>query len=86
MKYSITTTPTTIVDSASVDRILLFSAGVFSTAVAVYIQPQGTKNVQIILDGVATSKAKLFVPKGVSIEAYTDAGTADLAVSKLQNN
>lgn len=85
MKYSLTTTPQTVVQPASVDRTMYFSAGLFSTATAVYIQPQGTKNAKLILDSDASSMARMFVPKGVSIEAYTDAGTADLAVSKMQH-
>ncbi len=82
MKYSLTTTPKTVVESTSVARVMRFSAGLFSTAVNVYIAPQGTKNVIVILNTGGATHTMIAVPAGVNLEAYTDAGTAELAVTK----
>ncbi len=82
MLYSLTTTPLAVVSPASADRVIQLSAGKFSTAVNVYITPPGSKNVQVILSANGTTKARLKVPHGTSLEAYTDAGTAELAVTK----
>ncbi len=82
MKYSLTTTRQTIVESASVARVLRLSAGLFSTAVNVYIAPQGSQNVIVILNSGGATHTMIAVPAGVNLEAYTDAGTAELAVTK----
>ena len=84
MLHALTTTAKIVVQPSSVDRKINFSAGNFSTAVAVYIRTPGTKKVQLILDSDAKSKDSLIVPAKTSLEAYTDAGTADLAVTKQQ--
>ena len=83
MKYSLSTTAKTVIDPASYDRVFDFSAGLFATAVAVYIRPPGTYNVQLILDSDGTTQGKLYVSAGTTLEAYVDAGTCDLAVVKL---
>jgi len=80
MKYSLTTTPMVVVDSKSYDRMMHISAGNFSTAVAVYFRWAGTQNTVFILSSNANSKQGIAVSAGRRIEAYTDAGTADLAV------
>ena len=82
MKYSLTTTPKTVVESASVPRVIRFSAGLFATAVNVYLAPPGTKNVIVILNTGGMTHTMIAVPAGVTLEAYTDTGTAELAVTK----
>lgn len=82
MKYSLTTTPKTVIESASVARVLRLSAGLFSTAVNVYLAPSGTKNVIVILNSGGATHTMIAVPAGVNLEGYTDAGTAELAVTK----
>lgn len=83
MKYSLTTTALLVVDSRSCERWISVSAGNFSTAVSVYLRWAGTKNVLEILNAAGKSQKTLKVPSGNRIEAYTDAGTADLSVHKL---
>lgn len=82
MKYSLTTTAKVVVQPASTDRRMRFSAGNFSTAVAVYLRFPGTQNVLLILSASGTTTDMLLVPANATLEAYTDAGTADLAVTK----
>lgn len=83
MKYALTTTAKLVVESKGYDRAMQFSAGNFSTAVAIYLRIPNTANVLAILDSDANSKCMLPVPAGRRVEAYTDAGTADLAVVKV---
>ena len=82
MKYSLTTTPLRVVDPQDYPRTIHFSAATFSTAVAVYIAPEGTKSVQLVLSANGSTQGTLVVPKGVSLDAYTDAGTAELVTSR----
>jgi hypothetical protein len=82
MKYSLTTTPQRVIEPQDYPRIFLFSAALFSTAVAVYIAPQGSKSVQLVLSANGTTQGMLSVPNGVSLDAYTDAGTAEIAVMR----
>lgn len=82
MKYSLTTTPQRVIEPQDYPRVFLFSAALFSTGVAVYITPSETKSVQLVLSAAGTTQGTLLVPKGVSLDAYTDAGTAELVVSR----
>lgn len=83
MLYSLSTTRKTIVEPASVPRVMRFSAGLFvSPAVNVYIAPPGTKNVIVILNSGGATHTMIAVPAGVTLEAYTNDGTAELAVTK----
>ncbi len=84
MQYSLTTTAKDIWQAHSHDAIVKFSAGKFaSSATSVYIRPVNTLNAWIILNAAGKSSDQIMVPHGVQLEAYTDAGTADLAVLKL---
>lgn len=82
MKYSLTTSRQTIIDSASIDRVYVLTAGVFSTAVAVYISIGRGSPVDVILSSGGTTHVHLAVPANTEVEAFTDAGTAELAVMK----
>ena len=82
MLYAITTTAIEVVPPSSHDQICKFSAGKFSTAVSVYIRKVNSKNPWLILNAAGRSASELMVPHGTQLEAYTDAGTADLAVVK----
>lgn len=82
MKYSLSTTPLLVVDSNDEDRAVQISAGNFDTAVSIYLVWAGTKNVIEILNAAGKSAVSMRVRAGNRIEAYTDAGTADLAVRK----
>lgn len=82
MKYALTTTAKEVVEPQSYTRIMRFSAGNFSTAVSVSVRFPGTLNVIFILNAAGVTHALLEVPAGRRLEAYTDAGTADLSVIK----
>lgn len=83
MIISLTTTAKEVVAPDSNDRIIKFSAGNFaSSAASVYIRKVNSKNPWLILNGVGKSSDQLTVPHGTQLEAYTDAGTADLVVLK----
>ncbi len=82
MKHSLTTTAKLVVDSEGYDRKMHFSAGNFSTAVSVYLRIPNTQKVVLILNAAGTSKGDVLLPAGRRLEAYTDAGTADLSVEK----
>ncbi len=82
MLYSLTTIAIEVLAPDSNDRLVKFSAGKFSTAVSVYIRPVNTKNAWLILNAAGKSSDQILVPHGTQLEAYTDAGTADLAVLK----
>ncbi len=82
MLYSLTTTAIEILAPDSNDRLVKFSAGKFSTAVSVYIRPVNTKKPWLVLNAAGKSAEQLLVPHGTQLEAYTDAGTADLVVLK----
>ena len=82
MLYSLTTTAKEVVAPSSADQIVKFSAGKFSTAVSVYIRKVNTLNPWLILNAAGKSAGELLIPHGTQMEAYTDAGTADLAVVK----
>ncbi len=82
MLFRLTTTAIEVVRPSSHDGLYKFSAGQFSTAVSVYIRPVGTLSPWLILNAAGKSEATLMVPHGTQLEAYTDAGTADLAVLK----
>lgn len=83
MKYSLTTTAQLVVEAKGYDRLMRITAGKFSTAVAVYLRYPNTQNIMALLDSDANSKVDIPVPAGRRVEAYTDAGTADLAVIKV---
>ncbi len=82
MLYSLTTTAVEVYAPQSADALVKFSAGKFSTAVSVYIRPVNTKKPWLILNAAGRSSDQIMVPHGTQLEAYTDAGTADLAVLK----
>ncbi len=83
MKYSLTTSALLVLESRQCDRMISFSAGNFSTAVSVYLQWANTRNVFGILNAAGKSQMTARIPAGNRVEAYTDAGTADLAVAKM---
>ncbi len=83
MQYSLSTTALLIVDSEPCDRWVSLSAGNFSTAVSVYLRWAGTKNVIRILNAAGLTQMTLRVRAGNRVEAYTNAGTADIAVNKV---
>lgn len=80
--YSLSTTAKEVCAPLSQDALYRFSAGNFSTAVSVYIRKVNTKSPMLILNAAGVSSAEIVVPQGIRLEAYTDAGTADLAVLK----
>ncbi len=82
MKYALTTTAKEVVESQSYPRTMRFSVGNFSIAVSVYVRFPGSLNVILILNAAGGTHALLEVPAGRRLEAYTDAGTADLSVMK----
>ena len=83
MLYALTTTAKEVVAPDSSDRRIKFSAGNFaSSAASVYIRKVNSKNAWLILNGAGKSSDELTVPHGTQLEAYTDQGTADLAVLK----
>lgn len=82
MLYALTTTAKEVYAPQSADAMAHFSAGNFSTAVSIYIRPVNTKKPWVILNAAGKSDTSLVVPHGTQLEAYTDAGTADLAVLK----
>lgn len=83
MLYAITTTAKEVVAPDSSDRMIKFSAGKFaSSATSVYIRKVNTLSPWLILNAAGKSDASLLVPHGTQLEAYTDTGTADLAVLK----
>ncbi len=82
MLYSISTTAVEVFAPQSQNAYVKFSAGKFSTAVSVYIRPVGTQNPWLILNAAGKSADQMWVSHGTQLEAYTDAGTADLAVLK----
>lgn len=82
MLYALTTTAKEVYAPQSDNAVIRFSAGNFSTAVSVYIRPVNTKKPWIILNAAGNSDITLMVPHGTQLEAYTNAGTADLAVLK----
>lgn len=82
MLYSLTTTPIEVYAPRSADAWVKFSAGNFSADEAVYIRPVNTQKPWLILNGAGKSGDQILVPHGTQLEAYTSAGTADLAVLK----
>lgn len=82
MLYSLSTTAREVLAPSSADQIVLFSSGSFSTAVTIYIRKVNTKNPWIILSSGGKTSEKMMIPHGTQLEAYTDAGTAELVVVK----
>jgi hypothetical protein len=83
MLFAITTTAIEVIAPHSMDAYYKFSASKFvSSATAIYIRPVGTANPWLVLNGTGNSSDKLLVPGGTQLEAYTDAGTADLVILK----
>lgn len=83
MLFALTTTAKEVVAPSSADQIVKFSAGKFaSSATSVYIRKVNTANPWLILNAAGKSADQLLVPHGTQLEAYTDTGTADLAVVK----
>jgi len=82
MKYSLTTAAQTVIMPQGYPRIVLLSAALFSTAVAVYVKPQGSNSVQLVLSAAGTTQGMLYVSAGVTLDAYTNAGTAELVISR----
>jgi hypothetical protein len=82
MLYALTTTAKEVYAPQSDGAIIRFSAGNFSTAVSIYIRPVNTKKPWVILNAAGNTDISFMVPHGTQLEAYTDAGTADLAVLK----
>lgn len=81
-KYSLTTARKVIIDPTSVDRRFLLSVGLFSTAVAVYIAIGQGSDVDLIHSSGGTTLVIISVPAGATVEAWTDAGTAEIATLK----
>ena len=77
-KHSISTTKEKILESADEPRTILFSAGEFSTAVAVYVATGETGDPDFVLCDEGTSAFLFTVPPMRSVFAWTDAGTAVL--------
>lgn len=83
MLFALTTTAKEVLPPDSSDRMIKFSAGKFaSSATSVYIRKVNTLNPWLILNAAGKSASELLVPHGTQLEAYTDTGTADLAVVK----
>ncbi len=83
MLFALSTTAKEVVAPSSADQIVKFSAGNFSTAVSIYVRKVNTKNPWLILNAAGKTSDELMVPHGTQLEAYTDAGTADLAIVKV---
>lgn len=83
MLYNLTTTAKEVYAPQSKDAIVKFSAGNFSTAAMIAIRPVNTKKTWLLLNAAGKSSDQILVPHGTQLEAYTDAGTADLAVLKV---
>lgn len=81
-KKSLTTSALKVIDPASADRVFLISAGLFSTAVAVYLALGNEREPDVILSSGGSTHTRLFVPAGTTVYAWTDAGTAELALLK----
>ncbi len=83
MLYAMTTTAIEVVAPESYDRMVRFSAGKFaSSATCVYIRKVNTLSPWLVLNAAGKSSDQILVPHGTQLEAYTDAGTADLVVLK----
>ncbi len=83
MLYALTTTAKEVLAPDSNDRMIKFSAGNFaSSAASIYIRKVNSKNPWLILNAAGKSADQLIIPHGTQLEAYTDQGTADLAVLK----
>ncbi len=81
-KHSLTTTALRIIEPTGFDRMYRISAGKFSTAVVVYLEVGNKGEADVILSANGSTQTTLFVPRGTEVQAWTDAGTAELAVLK----
>lgn len=81
-KKSLTTAALKVIDPSSADRFFLISAGLFSTAVVVYLALGNERDPDVILSANGSTHARIFVSSGTTVYAWTDAGTAELATLK----
>ena len=77
-KHSLTTTALKVLEAADEPRAILFSAGEFSTAVAVYVRASASGDPDFVLCDEGTSAFLFTVPPKRSVFAWTDAGMAVL--------
>ena len=82
MQCSLTTTAQEVVRPDSASRRILFTGALFSTAVYIALRFTNAGPAEALLSVNGVTAIRLTVPAGVSVHAYTDAGTALLAVSK----
>lgn len=83
-KHSLTTAQLKILNAADEERVYLFSVGLFSTAIAVYLRIGDVGDADAILCANATSALQLLIPSGRPVYAWTDAGTAELCSAKQE--
>lgn len=82
MLYSLTTTALKVLEPQDEDRPYLFTGGLFDASNTVYIRFSDTGGAVAMIWRDGNNHLRLNVPKGVTVYAYTDAGTAKLAVLK----
>ena len=84
-EHSLTTTPLQIVESEEEDRRFLVSATLFNGAVVAYVRLRdvGPADAGLVLNG--STMIQVMLPKNRRMDAWTNAGTSKLVVTKLAN-
>lgn len=86
MLKSLTTTAIEVLSPDSNDRMIKFSSGKYvAPATTVYIRKVNSLSPWIVLNAAGKSESTDMIPHGTQLEAYTDGGTADLVVLKLES-
>jgi hypothetical protein len=77
-KSSLTTTAAKIIEAEDVVRSYILSVGLFSGADVVYVRRNDVGEADMILSATGTSLARLIIPPGRQVQAWTNLGTAEI--------
>lgn len=82
-KHSLTTSESKIIESEDDKRCYLFTAGLFSGCVTVYLRIGDIGGADVMLTKEGTTALEFIVPRGRPVYAWTNAGTAELCETKV---